>query len=279
MLIITETDLQNFRAHLADLERSGATISKYLHDARALMEFAPEGIADKAQLNGFRSWLEEKGLCASSINSMFGAVNQLFAFLGSGLRLRYVKVQRQIYLPADRELTKKEYERLVRAARRKGDERLALLVQTLCAVGLRVSELRAITVESLKTGVAEIAGKGKRRTIQIPQSLVDVLIPYCRERGIESGPVFVTRTGKPMDRSNIWKMLKKLAEAAKVSATKVFPHNLRHLFARTHYKKFKDLAGLADLMGHSSINTTRIYTATSGREERRQLDSLRLVLS
>ena len=278
MLIITETDLQNFRAHLADLERSGATISKYLQDARTLMEFAPEGIADKAQLGGFRPWLEAKGLCAISINSMFGAVNQLFAFLGSDLRLRYVKVQRQIYLPADRELTRKEYEKLVQAAKDKGDRRLELMVQTLCAVGLRVSELRYITVESLRCGVAEITNKGKKRVIQIPKSLAAQLKPYCAERGIESGPVFVTRTGNPMDRSNIWKMLKKLAEAAKVLAQKVFPHNLRHLFARTHYRRVKNLAGLADLLGHSSINTTRIYTATSGKEERRQLGQLRLIL-
>ena len=278
MLYITETDLQNFRAYLAELERSKATISKYIHDARALMEFAPEGIDGQAQLGGFRPWLEAKELCASSINSMFGAANQLLAFLGSDLRLRYIKVQRQTFLPADRELTRKEYEKLVQAAREKGDRRLELLVQTLCAVGLRVSELRFITVESLGCGVAEIDNKGKKRMIQIPKSLAAQLTPYCTERGIKSGSVFITRTGKPMDRSNIWKMLKKLAEAAKVLATKVFPHNLRHLFARTHYKKFKDLAGLADLMGHSSINTTRIYTATSGKEERRQLDSLCLVL-
>ena len=279
MLTITETDLQNFRAYLMELERSDATISKYLHDARVLMEFAPEGIDGQAQLGGFRPWLEAKNLCASSINSMFGAVNQFFEFLGSDLRLRYIKVQRQTFISADRELTRKEYENLVEAAKQQGNKRLALLVQTLCAVGLRVSELRYITVESLRCGVAEITNKGKKRVIQIPKSLAAQLKPYCAERGIESGPVFVTRTGNPMDRSNIWKMLKKLAEAAKVAAKKVFPHNLRHLFARTHYKKFKNLAGLADLLSHSSINTTRIYTATSGKEERRQLDQLRLVLS
>lgn len=165
MLYITETDLQNFRAYLAELERSKATISKYIHDARALMEFAPEGIDGQAQLGGFRPWLESKELCAASINSMFGAANQLLAFLGSDLRLRYIKVQRQTFLPADRELTRKEYEKLVQAAREKGDRRLELLVQTLCAVGLRVSELQFITVESLCCGVAEIDNKGKKRMI------------------------------------------------------------------------------------------------------------------
>ena len=278
MLYITETDLQNFRAYLAELERSEATISKYLHDARVLMEFAPEGIAGKAQLIEFRRFLEAKNLCASSINSIFGAVNQLLAFLGSDWKLRYIKVQRPTYLPADRELTREEYENLVNAAKAKGNLRLELLVQTLCSIGLRVSELRFITVESLRNGVAEISNKGKNRMIQIPGAMANKLLPYCVERGIQSGPVFITRSGKPMDRSNIWKMLKKLAEAAKVLATKVFPHNLRHLFARTHYKMFNNLAGLADLLGHSSINTTRIYTATSGKEERRQLDQLRLVL-
>ena len=263
MLRITESDLLAFSAHLAELERSEATVSKYLHDARALMEFAPEGIDGQAQLCGFRPWLEAKGLCAASINSMLGAVNQFLAFLGSGLRLRYIKVQRQTFIPADRELNRKEYEKLVKTVKETGDRRLTLLVQTLCAVGLRVSELRYITVESLRDGVAKIDNKGKKRMIQIPKSLAAQLRPYCTRRGIES---------------NIWKMLKKLAGAAKVLAKKVFPHNLRHLFARTHYKKFKNLAGLADLLGHSSINTTRIYTATSGNEERRQLDSLGLVM-
>ena len=167
---------------------------------------------------------------------------------------------------------------MVRAARDNGNERLALMVQTLCALGLRVSELKAITVESLERGEATIQNKGKLRTILVPHALAKKLADYCERRGIVSGSVFVTRTGKPLDRSNVWKMLKKLAEAAKVLAKKVFPHNLRHLFARTHYAKFKDIVRLADILGHSSIETTRIYTARSGKEERRQLGQLRLIL-
>ena len=169
MLHITETDLKNFRAHLAELERSEATISKYLHDARTLMEYAPEGISDQMHLNGFRPWLEARGLCAASINSMLGAINQLFLFLGSALRLRYIRLQRQVFLPADREMSREEYKELVRAANRQKNPRLSMLVQTLCCLGLRVSELKAITVESLKSGRAEIQNKAKRRTILIPK--------------------------------------------------------------------------------------------------------------
>ena len=278
MLIITEAILAAFCVYLTEREYSRHTIDKYLHDARVLMAYAPEGIADRTQLAGFRAYLEEKHYCPVSINSMLGAVNMLLRFLNSDWRLQYCKVQRAAFLPPEKELSRKEYERLVRAAEQQGNERLALLVQTLCALGIRVSELSAITVDSLKNGEATIHNKGKRRTILLPDELIAKLTAYCAERGITAGPVFVTRTGKPLDRSNIWKMLKKLAEAAKVLAKKVFPHNLRHLFARTHYGKFKDIVRLADILGHSSIETTRIYTARSGKEERRQLGQLRLIL-
>ena len=278
MLFISAADIQNFNASLTEREYSPATISKYAHDLRLLMDYAPDGIADKAALVGFRAYLTERGYCPSSVNSILGAVNLFLAFLGSDWRLRYLRVQRKTFLPADRELSKKEYERMARTAEQGGNTRLSLLVQTLCALGLRVSELKAITVESLERGEATIQNKGKLRTILIPHALAKKLADYCERRGITSGSVFVTRTGKPLDRSNIWKMLKKLAEAAKVLAKKVFPHNLRHLFARTHYAKFKDIVRLADILGHSSIDTTRIYTARSGKEERRQLGQLRLVL-
>ena len=260
MLTITEAAITAFSAFLVE------------------REYSPAGIADKTALVGFRAWLEEKGYSGASVNSMLGAANLFLAFLGSDWRLKYVRVQRKTFLPADKELTKEEYERLVRAAEAQGDERLALLTQTLCALGLRVSELRAVTVESLKTGEAHIQNKGKLRTILLPDALCRKLAAYCKRRGIDAGPVFVTRTGRPLDRSNVWKMLKKLAQAAKVLAKKVFPHNLRHLFARTYYQKFRDLARLADILGHSNVDTTRIYTARSSKEERRQLGQLRLVL-
>ena len=278
MLIITEATINAFASFLAEREYAAATISKYVHDLRLLMDYAPDGIPDRAALVGFRAYLEQRGYSGASVNSMLGAVNLILAFLDSDWRLKYVRVQRKTFLPADKELTQAEYERMVRAAENDGNERLALLVQTLCALGIRVSELRAVTVESLRTGEAHIQNKGKLRTILLPDALCRKLAAYCKRRGIVSGSVFVTRTGRPLDRSNVWKMLKKLAALAKVLAKKVFPHNLRHLFARTHYQKFKDVVRLADILGHSSVDTTRIYTARSGKEERRQLGQLRLVL-
>ena len=232
MLRITPALIDTFAKNLTEREYSPATISKYAHDARALMEYAPDGITDKAQLVGFRSWLEQRGYSGASVNSMLGAVNALLVYIGTDWRLKYVRVQRRAFLPPDRELSQTEYERMVRVAEQQGDRRLSLLVQTLCALGLRVSELKAITVESLASGEASIRNKGKLRTILIPDAL----------------------------------------------AKKVFPHNLRHLFARTHYRKFKDIVRLADILGHSSIDATRIYTMHSGKEERRQLGQLRLIL-
>ena len=278
MLNITPASLDAFITHLKEQEYSPATIAKCAHDVRALLQYAPEGIKDKEHLNGFRAYLEEQGYSGASVNSMLGAVNRFLAFLGSDWRLRYVRVQRRAFLPADRELSQQEYKRLVSAALNRGDRRLALIVQTLCALGLRISELKAVTVESLAAGEASIHNKGKLRTILIPEALCRKLRAWCHERGILTGCVFVTRSGRALDRSNVWKMLKRLANAARVLKKKVFPHNLRHLFARTHYAKFKDIVRLADILGHSSIDTTRIYTMRSGKEERRQLGQLRLIL-
>ena len=278
MLKITPALIDAFIKNLTEQEYSPATISKYAHDARALMEYAPDGITDKAQLVGFRSWLEQRGYSGASVNSMLGAVNALLVYIGTDWRLKYVRVQRRAFLPPDRELSLTEYERMVHTAEQQGDRRLALLVQTLCALGLRISELKAVTVESLAAGEASIQNKGKLRTILIPDALCKKLRAWCGERGISEGCVFVTRSGRALDRSNVWKMLMRLANAARVLAKKVFPHNLRHLFARTHYAKFKDIVRLADILGHSSIDTTRIYTMRSGKEERRQLGQLRLIL-
>lgn len=198
MLKITPALIDAFIKNLTEQEYSPATISKYAHDARALMEYAPDGITDKAQLVGFRSWLEQRGYSGASVNSMLGAVNALLVYIGTDWRLKYVRVQRRTYLPADRELNQTEYERMVRAAEQQGDRRLSLLVQTLCALGLRVSELKAITVESLASGEASIRNKGKLHTILIPDALAKKLRAYCKERAITTGPVFVTRTGKTL---------------------------------------------------------------------------------
>ena len=279
MLNIDQQQIDLFRAWLEEQEYSSATMQKYVHDLRVLAHYANGEIHDRAHLNGFKKHLETRQYSARSINSMLAAINCFLAFCGCDWKLRYVKVQRQTFLPENRELRQGEYERMVRAAEESGDRRLALLLQTLCALGIRVSELSAITADSLNAGEAVIKNKGKLRHILIPNGLALKLKAYCKEKKIMHGAIFVTRTGKPLDRSNIWKMLKKLAALAKVVAKKVFPHNLRHLFARTYYKKFKDVVRLADILGHSSIDTTRIYTARSGHEERRQLDQLRLIIA
>ena len=279
MLVIDQNQIDLFRAWLEEQEYSSSTAQKYVHDVSVLAGYAKGKIRDRTHLNGFKTHLEAAQYSGSSINSMLAAVNCFLAFLGCDWKLRYVKVQRQTFLAEYKELTQQEYERMTKAAENSGDRRLAMLLQTICALGIRVSELSAITVESLDTGEAVIKNKGKLRRILIPNGLVAKLRAYCKEKGIECGAIFVTRTGRPLDRSNIWKMLKKLAVLAKVAAKKVFPHNLRHLFARTYYQKFKDVVRLADILGHSSIDTTRIYTARSGYEERRQLDQLRLIIT
>lgn len=277
MYSITDQGIAAFRAYLEEREYSRATVQKYMHDVRVLREYAGGRLRDRAQLNGFRDYLEEKRYAARSINSMLGAVNCFLGFLGCPWTLRYMKTQRQNFRAGSRELDREEYERMTRAASEHRMRKAALLLQTLCSLGIRVSELSAVTAESLDSGEAVIRNKGKLRIILIPEGLAKTLRAYCREKGVERGPVFVTRTGRPLDRSNIWKLCKKLAAMAGVSGKKAFPHNLRHLFARVYYNTFKDVVRLADILGHSSIDTTRIYTAQSGREERRQLDRLNLV--
>lgn len=277
MYQITDRELAAFRSYLDEREYSRATVQKYMHDVRVLCEYTDGALKDRAHLNGFREHLERKQYTARSVNSMLGAVNCFLGFLGCPWTLRYMKVQRQNFRTESRELDCAEYERMAKTAMERGMCKAALLLQTLCALGIRVSELSAITVESLAAGEAVIRNKGKLRTILIPEKLAAKLRAYCEETGIEQGAIFVTRTGKPLDRSNIWKLFKKLAAMAGVSAKKAFPHNLRHLFARVHYNTFKDVVRLADILGHSSIDTTRIYTAQSGREERKQLDRLNLV--
>ena len=263
---------------MEEQELSAATVSKYLHDLSVFFRYTGKEIRDRAHLNGFRQYLENSGYSVRSINSMLAAVNKFMEYLGGDWRLRYEKVQRQSFLPPEKELSKEEYFLLIERAETAGKRRLSLLIQTLCALGIRVSELRAITVESLLRKEAVIQSKGKTRTVLMPEALIEKLRDYCAEQGITGGQIFITRSGKPLDRSNIWKMIKRLGEVAKVALRKVFPHNLRHLFARTYYGMFPDPLHLADILGHSSVDTTRIYTARSGREERRQIAQLGLLL-
>ena len=280
------TELQErFLQYLREREYSPASILKYMRNFAILAEYADGRPVDKERLLGFRQFLLEKGYGASTINSALGTVNTLFEMLETSgdvsekVKLRYERIQYQTFVSADKELTAEEYGRMVRLAEEKGDARLSMILQTICALGIRVSELKAITVESVKAGKALIRNKRKERVILIPDKLARALRAYCAEKRIVSGLVFITRTGKALDRSNIWRMIKKIGTAAGIMAKKVFPHNLRHLFARTYYQTHHDLDGLASILGHSSVDTTRIYTANSGAHERMNMERLGLVLS
>ena len=216
----------------------------------------------------------------ATVNSMLAAVNGFFRFMGwKGIAVKLLKIQKALFCDERRELTRAEYARLVSAAQKVGNERLSLVMQTICATGIRVSELRFITVEAVTTGRAEICNKGKRRTVFLPGRLRRLLRKYLQKQKKTAGAVFTTRTGRPLDRSNIWRDMKALCESADVEPSKVFPHNLRHLFARTYYSLEKDLSRLADILGHSSVNTTRIYTVESGGVHQRQLERMELIIT
>lgn len=275
--VITHSMIEQFLNFLREEERSKATLQKYAHDLKVFAAYVGGGALTKAVVIGWKESLAAAHAPASA-NSMLAAVNGFLRFLGLGeLRVKPLKIQRQLFLEERKELTKAEYLRLVEAANGKERERLALVMQTICATGIRVSELKYITVESLQTGRAEIRNKGKVRTVFLPGKLRKILKKYAQRQKRTAGAVFVTRTGKPLDRSNIWRDMKALCESAGVSGKKVFPHNLRHLFARTFYALEKDLGRLADILGHSSINTTRIYTAESGSVHAAQMERLGLV--
>ena len=210
---------------------------------------------------------------------MLASLNSLFAFLGwNDCKVKVIKIQRQIYCPEEKELTKAEYVRLINAAKYKKNERLSLLIQTICGTGIRVSELEYITVETVRRGEATVSCKGKTRSVFIVKDLKKKLLRYAAEQEIKSGMIFVTKSGKPINRTNIWREMKALCKDANVNTQKVFPHNLRHLFARTFYGIEKDIAKLADILGHSSINTTRIYIISTGMEHRRRMENMHLII-
>ena len=221
----------------------------------------------------------QENYAVRSVNSMLASINSLFAFLGwHDLRVKSLKLQQQVFCPAEKELTKAEYARLCRTAERKHNERLNLILQTICGTGIRVSELQYIIVEAVKQGETVVNCKAKTRSVFIVKELKQKLLRYAAEQNIKSGMIFVTRTGKPISRTNIWREMKALCEESNVSPQKVFPHNLRHLFARVFYGIEKDIAKLADILGHSSINTTRIYIISTGTEHRQRMESMRLIL-
>ena len=277
--LLTAAEIAEFTEHLVLEERSAATVEKYVRDVRAFAAYAPDGEITKETVIAYKKHLQEI-YAVRSVNSMLASINCLFTFLGwHDLKVKTLKLQQQVYCPEEKELTKAEYTRLCRAAMRKHNERLCLILQTICGTGIRVSELQFITIEAARCGEAVVSCKAKTRTVFLVKALRQKLLCYAAEQGIKSGMIFVTRTGKPVNRTNLWREMKALCAEADVNPQKVFPHNLRHLFARTYYTLEKDLSRLADILGHSSVNTTRVYTMESGAVHARQMERMGLVLT
>lgn len=275
---LTSKEIEKFRNYLREEEKSENTMEKYIRDVTAFSAFC-DGTITKDTVIAYKQNLIDSGYAVRSINSMLASINSLFSFLGwYELRVKSLKVQQQVFCPEEKEMTKAEYERLCRTAERKQNERLCLILQTICGTGIRVSELQFITVEAVRKGEATVSLKGKTRSIFIVRDLQKKLLRYISEQHIMTGAIFITRTGKPMSRTNIWREMKSLCIEAEVNPEKVFPHNLRHLFARVFYGIEKDIAKLADILGHSSINTTRIYIISTGTEHRQRMERMRLIL-
>ncbi|MCQ2386507.1 MAG: site-specific integrase [Clostridia bacterium] len=274
-----DNNLTAYKNALQSEEKSAHTVEKYLRDVRTFLAWMGDAALSKDAVIAYKNDLLARGYTVRSINSMLAAVNRWLTFSGhEDCRVKPLKVQREAFCPEEKELTKAEYERLCRTAEAKHNERLNLILQTIGGTGIRVSELPFITEEAAKKGEAIVSLKGKTRTVLIVKALKQKLLRYCAEQGIKTGMIFVTRSGKPVSRTNVWREMKQLCREAKVSPGKVFPHNLRHLFARTFYGIEKDIAKLADILGHASIDTTRIYIVSTGTEHRRFMEKMRLIL-
>lgn len=275
---LTPARLDAFTRHLQAEERSPGTVEKYRRDAGAFARWLDGSPVSQEKTAAWKAHLLAAHYAPVTINSMLAALNSLFRFLGwQHLRVRFLKVQRQLFRDAGRELDRAEYARLVAAARGQGKHRLALVMETICATGIRVSETAYITVEAARQGRAEIALKGKIRTILLPNKLCRKLLGYAKAQNIPTGNIFLTKHGRALTRRQIWAEMKALCRQAGVKASKVFPHNLRHLFATTFYQVSRNLVQLADVLGHASIETTRLYLVTSGAEHARQLERLKLI--
>lgn len=275
---ITSKKLSSFQTFLIEQERSCATVEKYIRDVKCFLSYLGERDISKQILLDYKSYLAER-YAVSGANSMIAALNCFLRFCSlHKLCIKQFRVQRQAYCSEEKELCKEEYFRLLAAANKRGNSRLNLIIQTICGTGIRVSELQYITVEAVQNGEAIVNCKGKNRRIFIVPELKKKLLRYVKEQNITCGAVFVTRRGKPISRNSIWKEMKSLCAEANVAPSKVFPHNLRHLFARTFYSIEKDIAKLADILGHSSINTTRIYIITTGAEHKRKMENMHLII-
>ena len=276
--ILTMDQLVLFQQHLAGEEREQSTIEKYIREIRFFQTWLTGRSVTAEIVARWKNYLRAEGYQPETINSKLSALNKFFSFIGwSECRMKYLKIQRKLFRGTERELTKAEYIRLLETANSGGKVRLALLIETICATGIRVSEVKYINEEAIQAGRADIALKGKIRTILLPGKLCRKLQKYARKQKITSGEIFLTRSGKGISRRQIWAEMKALCKKANVAPSKVFPHNLRHLFARTFYRACRDVAKLADVLGHSSIETTRIYLISTGVEHARQLERLGLI--
>ena len=270
--------VQGFAAYLRENEKSAATVEKYVRDVGAFCAFAGDRVPDKQLVLDYKAHLG-KHYAVASANSMLAALNAFLHFCGAGeLAVKRFVVQRQIFCEEQKELTREEYYRLVAAASKRRDERLCLILQTICGTGIRVSELQYITVEAVQRGEAIVNCKGKNRRILLVAALRKKLARYAKAQKICAGSIFLTRSGKPISRNAVWRLMKALCRQANVQPSKVFPHNLRHLFARIFYSMEKDIAKLADILGHASIDTTRIYIVTTGKEHLQKMQKMHLIL-
>ena len=272
---ITQDRISEYALYLKNEERAEGTVKKYIRDVKAFANFLNGGLITKEAALTWKVELKETH-AVTSVNSMLAAVNGFFAFCKVHIRLKPYKIQRQMFLSYKKDLSKEEYERLLQTANSSKNEQLFYIIQTLCATGIRVGELQFITVESLQEGQAVVMNKAKTRTVFLPGDLQKSLVQYIKRRNIAAGHIFATKQGKPLNRSNVWANMKKLCTAAKVDPAKVFPHNLRSLFSRIFYNRNKDLAKLADILGHSNLNTTRVYIMESGAKHRRIIEDLGL---
>lgn len=273
---ITAEKINEYVLYLKEEERAAATIEKYIRDIRSFSKFLCGEAVSKERAVAWKEKLKDTHT-AISINSMIAAINNFFAFFELGIKIKALKIQKRTFLSPDKELTKDEYERLLHAAKSIENDRLYHIIQTICATGIRVSELKFITVEAVKTGWTEVTNKGKTRIVFIPNDLRSALLKFIKRKNILSGYVFVTKNGNPLNRSNIWADMKKLCVVAEVDKKKVYPHSLRALFSRMFHSIEKDLAILADALGHSDVNTTRLYVRDSANKYRRIIESLGLV--
>lgn len=276
---IENTQIEAFARYLKEEEKSKNTIEKYIRDVKSFVRYVNGMEISKETVIDYKNKLISDNYAVRSVNSMIASLNSLFSFLNwTDCKVKFIKFQQEVYNPKERELTKQEYVRLIDAAKKRGNKRLSLIIQTICGTGIRVSELKYITVEAVKKGEAIVSLKGKTRYVCIVNKLRKKLLAYANEQNISKGTIFITRSGKTISRSNIWRDMKKLCIQARENPKKVFPHNLRRLFALTFYNMEKDIAKLADILGHNNINTTRIYVRTTFDEHCLRMEKLQLVI-